>query len=265
MLGRAAGLLALAGLAATGVYTVREETKERTLRLSYVFRDEFNGPAGAAPDPSKWGYDLGRWPGNNELETYTDSRANSYLDGQGHLVIRALRGPPGSAAYTSARLTTQGIFSRNHGDFEARIKFDRAIGTWPAWWMIGDDYPSVGWPRCGEIDMIEVYGQPGWQPNSSVHTANNRGQDTRKEAPVPVPGGVDTGWHVWYLHWEKNILQFSKDNKVYLTVRPSDLPNWPFNRPAFMILNLAVGGEGGGPVPANFSSAQMVIDYVRVW
>jgi beta-glucanase (GH16 family) len=111
--------------------------------------------------------------------------------------------------------------------------------------------------------MIEVYGQPGWQPNSSVHTANNRGQDTRKEAPVP--GGVDTGWHVCHLHWEKNILQFSTDNKVYLTVRPSDLPNWPFNRAAFMILNLAVGGEGGGPVPANFSSAQMVIDYVRVW
>jgi len=75
-------LLALAGLAATGVYTVREETKERTAPLSYVFRDEFNGPAGAAPDPSKWGYDLGRWTDNNELETYTDSRANSYLDGR---------------------------------------------------------------------------------------------------------------------------------------------------------------------------------------
>jgi len=242
--------------------------------MAYAFDDEFNGPVGAAPNPTKWNYDLGRWTDNNELETYTDSRANSYLDGQGHLVIKALRNGNGSghAGYTSARLTTQGTFSRSHGNFEARIKFDLTTGTWPAWWMIGDDYPSVGWPQCGEIDMVEVYGQPGWQADSTVHTADDNGNDVSKEAIIP--GGVDTGWHIYHLRWDGNtgVIQFSRDGKVYLTVSPGDLPNWPFGSPrnepggaAFMILNLAVGGDGGGPVPADFSSATMLIDYVRVW
>ena len=154
--------------------------------MPYVFDDEFDGPYGAAPDPAKWTYDLGRWTDNNELETYTNSRANSYLDGRGHLVIRALRNGNGHAGYTSARLLTQGLFSRNHGNFEARIKFDLATGTWPAWWMIGADYPSVGWPQCGEIDIVEVYGQPGWDADSTVHTADNRGHDASKEAIIPV-------------------------------------------------------------------------------
>ncbi len=98
--------------------------------MAYAFDDEFNGPVGAAPNPAKWNYDLGRWTDSNELETYTDSRANSYLDGQGHLVIKALRSGNGSghAGYTSARLTTQGTFSRSHGNFEARIKFDLTTG-----------------------------------------------------------------------------------------------------------------------------------------
>ena len=100
--------------------------------MAYAFEDEFNGPAGSAPDSSKWTYDLGRWTDNNELETYTDSRTNSYLDGQGHLVINALATGGRHGGYTSARLLTQGLFSRSHGNFEARIKVDRATGSWPA-------------------------------------------------------------------------------------------------------------------------------------
>ena len=83
--------------------------------VSYVFTDEFNGPAGSPPDPSKWNHETGRWTDNNELETYTDSTANAYLDGQGHLVIKALKGTGRHGGYTSARLTTQGLFARNHG------------------------------------------------------------------------------------------------------------------------------------------------------
>ena len=155
-------------------------------------------------------------------------------------------------------MLTQGLFSRSHGNFEARIKFDLATGTWPAWWMIGDDYPSVGLPQCGEIDIVEVYGQPGWDADSTVHTADDNGNDVSKEAIIP--GGVGTGWHTYHLRWDGNtgVIQFSKDGNVYLTVSPGDLPNWPFGSPGhmpgramFMILNLAVGGDGGGPVPAN--------------
>ena len=238
---------------------------------AYVFDDEFNGPHGAAPDPSKWNHETGRWTDNGELETYTDSRANSYLDGQGHLVIKAIRSSAGRhAGFTSARLTTQGKFSQNHGTFEARIKFDLATGTWPAWWMIGNSYDSVGWPASGEIDMAEVYGQPGRDADSSVHVADASGNDVSRE--MKIPGGVDTGWHTWRLWWNINtgILQFSKDGKAYLNVGPGDLPSWPFGSPgnpggpAFMILNLAVGGDGGGRVPASFTSATMLVDYVRV-
>src|ERR1700730_10630448 len=157
--------------------------------MTYAFEDEFSGPVGSSPDPRKWGWETGRWTDNNELETYTTDRVNSYLDGQGHLVIKALKI---GNEYTSARMTTQGKFSRNHGNFEARIKVDRATGTWPAWWMIGDSYAQVGWPQCGEIDMVEIYGQPGWDADSTIHTADNNGNDSPKEAIIP--GGVDTGW-----------------------------------------------------------------------
>ncbi len=239
--------------------------------VNYVFTDEFNGPAGSPPDPSKWNHETGRWTGSNELQTYTDSTANACLDGQGHLVIKALKGTGRHDGYTSARLTTQGLFARDHGNFEARIKFDLATGAWPAWWMLGSDYPTAGWPRCGEIDMIEVYGQPGWSPDSTVHTAGGNGNDTTKE--MPVPGGAGTGWHTWRLRWDGDTgqIQFAKDSQIYLTVNPGDLPNWPFGVPgtrggnAFMILNLAVGGDGGGPVPGNFTQSTMTVDYVRVW
>jgi beta-glucanase (GH16 family) len=254
--------------AVTSVAAVAIPPGGREQTVSYAFDDEFNGPAGSPPDPSKWQHETGRWTDNHELETYTDAAANACLDGQGHLVIKALKTASG---YTSARLTTEGLFARNHGNFEARIRFDRATGAWPAWWMLGSDYPAVGWPRCGEIDMIEVYGQPGWSPDSTVHTADHNGTDTTIE--MPVPGGVDTGWHTWHLRWDGNTgqIQFAKDGAVYLTVNPGELPNWPFGVPgarggnAFMILNLAIGGDGGGPVPESFTQSTMTVDYVRVW
>jgi beta-glucanase (GH16 family) len=238
--------------------------------VTYAFQDEFNGPAGSAPNPKLWGYDTGRWTDNNELQTYTRSRANSYLDGQGNLIIKALKSGRG---YTSARLLTQGKWSRNHGTFEARIKVDRATGAWPAWWMIGDNYGSVGWPQCGEIDMVEVYGQPGWDADSTVHVADQRGNDTSKEKIIP--GGVDANWHTYRLWWniDTGNLQFYKDGAgPYLTVRPGDLPSWPYGagpgKPGghmFMILNVAVGGDGGGKVPSSFTVSTMLVDYVRCW
>ena len=134
--------------------------------VTYAFADDFDGPAGSAPDPSKWRYDLGGggW-GNNELQVYTSSRANSFLDGKGHLVIRATKsvqtsGGRTATTYHSARLNTLGKFSKYHGTFEARIKLDAQPGLWPAWWAIGANFPKVGWPACGEVDMLENYGGP---------------------------------------------------------------------------------------------------------
>src|SRR4051812_20906198 len=124
------------------------------LPLRLIWHDEFDAGAGAPPDSRKWTYDLGAtgW-GNHELENYTNSTANAFHDGEGHLVIQVLKAASG--AYSSARLKTQGLATFTHGRIEARIKVPFGQGIWPAFWMLGEDIGSAGWPRCGEIDVME--------------------------------------------------------------------------------------------------------------
>jgi len=122
-----------------------------------IWSDEFGGPVGSSPDPSKWTYDVGNnggW-GNNELETYTALPENSHMDGDGHLVIHV---ESGSAGYFSARLKSQGLFAVQYGRVEARIKLPAGQGLWPAFWMLGSNIDTVGWPQCGEIDIMERWG-----------------------------------------------------------------------------------------------------------
>jgi beta-glucanase (GH16 family) len=133
-----------------------------------VWSDEFNGPANATPDPAKWVYDLGAggW-GNNELETYTHDLENAHLDGDGNLVIRALRSEQGR--YTSARLKTQGKFAVTFGKIEARMKLPYGQGLWPAFWMLGADISSAHWPSCGEIDIMEQIGKEPSTVHGTLH------------------------------------------------------------------------------------------------
>ena len=168
------------------------------------FDDEFNGAKGAPP-PANWGYDIGsRGWGNHELETYTSSRANSYLDGSGHLVIKAIREPDGT--WTSARLVTSGHFSQAYGTFTARIKFPGGAGMWPAFWLLGDNGEAGG-----EIDIAEEYGNPAWGDSSaSVYSQN----DTTERATGDTHAG--TGWHVWTMSWSPTSIKFYKDGKLLL-------------------------------------------------
>src|SRR5260370_27751270 len=119
-----------------------------------IWSDEFAGPAGSAPDPAIWTYDLGAtgW-GNNEKENYTNSTDNAYLDGDGHLVIQAMATPNGG--YTSARLKTQGLYSLTYGRIEMRARIPFGQGIWPAFWMLGNDIGSIGWAPCGGNGLIE--------------------------------------------------------------------------------------------------------------
>ena len=235
----------------------------------YTFADEFAGPAGSAPDPSKWAYDVGAGAvvgGNQELERYTSSRANSYLDGQGHLVIAATRNGSG---WDSARLKTQGKFSQLGGHFAARIKLDSQPGCWPAFWMLGADAGTVGWPQCGEIDILEDYGT-SWT-ESSVHCPNGSGSVYTQSAGL----SSDTAWHTYQLDWTGTTMVFSRDGASYLTVTRSQFPasSWvygpgtPNNGGMFLIMNIAVGGTGpGGPPPALVQfPVTMLVDYVRAW
>lgn len=236
----------------------------------YTFTDEFDGPAGAAPDPAKWSFDEGGggW-GNNELQVYTDSRANSFLDGNGNLVIRATRavearhsGGPPKITYQSARLTTMQHFSQKFGHWEARLKVDSRRGLWPASWMLGENFMTDGWPQCGEVDLLEDYGFSAVE--SSIHVADGPGP------PKSYSGGTanDQQFHVFRMDWSTTGISFFRDGVRYAAVNwRSDPGNRIFNpdHPMFLLLNLAVGGDVGHPLPDTQFPVDFVIDYVRVW
>jgi beta-glucanase (GH16 family) len=257
------------GATAVGSYAAASQLSTIKKR-SYAFVDDFDGPAGSGPNPAMWAYDIGGggW-GNRELETYTSSRENSFLDGNGNLVIRATRhkleSPNGRyTAYRSARLKTLGNFAKYHGNFEARIKLDPQPGLWPAWWAVGADIGRVGWPACGEVDMLENFGNR--LVKTSVHTPDGRNIGVlSRTASVPV----NDGWHTWRMSWGASGggFTFFRDGDSYLTVEPSELPYWCFSSgiPMFMLLNLAVGGTAGTPPEWVRFPVDMLVDYVRVW
>jgi beta-glucanase (GH16 family) len=236
--------------------------------VAYTFQDEFFGPAGSAPDTAKWGYDLGAggW-GNNELETYTSTRANSYLDGQGHLVISATT--DGKGGYMSARMNTNGKFQQQGGHFEARIQLDSQPGLWPAFWLLGSNIGSSGWPMCGEVDIMEDYGQGFTE--TTVHTPNGSSATYTQHSDVIL----DNNWHTYRLDWDlqAEVFTFSRDGSPYFTASAEEFPSqsWVFGPQApnnggmFFMLNMAVGGFVGAPPAATKFPAVMLVDYVRAW
>jgi beta-glucanase (GH16 family) len=228
-------------------------------------------------DASKWRYDTGGsgW-GNNELEYYTSGTENAVVE-DGNLVITATQAGAsqyscwyGPCQYTSARLNTSGLFSQQYGYFEARIQIPGGQGVWPAFWMLGDDIGSAGWPSCGEIDIMEnigrtpdsVYGTthgpgPGSYPGDGLSGADNAGS--------PFSGG----FHVYATQWSPTEIDFYVDGNLYWKVVPSMLPagaTWVFDQPFFLLLNFAVGGSWpGSPDGSSSWPQQMRVDYVRVY
>jgi len=232
-----------------------------------AWSDEFDGPAGAAPDGARWTYDLGGggW-GNQELEIYTNLSENVRLDGDGHLVIRVLSTPTG---ITSARLKTQGRFSAQYGKVEARIKLPFGQGIWPAFWMLGTDITTVGWPACGEIDIMENIGR---EPSTNHGTVHGPGYSGGKgiSATYVLPAGQTFAqdFHVFAIQWAPQTITFSVDGNTYATVTRASLPAgtaWVFDKPFFLLLNVAVGGTfPGNPDATTKYPQEMIVDYVRV-
>jgi len=239
-----------------------------------TWSDEFDAPDGSAPDPKKWTADTGGggW-GNNELEYYTARRTNSRVE-NGNLVIDALQekftGPDGIAReFTSARLKTQKLFAQKYGKFEARIRIPKGQGMWPAFWMLGDDFPAASWPACGEIDIMENIGREPATVHGTIHGPDYSG-DKSLGAPYVVPSGnVADDFHVFAVEWEPKEIRFYVDGHLYETHTPSDLPagaRWVFDHPFFLILNVAVGGKWpGDPDASTKFPQQMLVDYVRVY
>jgi beta-glucanase (GH16 family) len=240
-----------------------------------VWSDVFNGPAGTPPPASKWIHDVGAWGyTEDEVETYTDNPANASLDGYGDLAIIARRqtatGPDGrTRKYTSARLETSGRFSADHGLIEIRMKIPAGPGLWPAFWLLGNDANTAGWPACGEIDVIEALGGHPFLAHGFINGPS-------AEAPHFVVGhtaesatSLAAGFHTYAIRWSRNSITWLLDGVPYGTTTPNDLPSgarWVFNRPFHLLLNLAVGGKWGGPPNSSTHfPATMLVDWVRVY
>jgi beta-glucanase (GH16 family) len=231
-----------------------------------VWSDEFEGAAGTAPDATKWTYDLGAggW-GNGEFQNYTNNPNNVSLDGNGKLVITAIRnaGP----SYTSARIKTQGLFAQKYGRFEARIKTTTGPGIWPAFWMLGSTIDTNPWPQCGEIDIMEQRGQEPFITHGSVHGPGYSGGNAITKSYGLTNGRFDTDYYIYAVEWGEDYIDFFVNNFLYKRVTPNDLTGeWVFNQPFFMILNVAVGGSFVGFPNDNTPFPQsMSIDYVKVY
>jgi beta-glucanase (GH16 family) len=232
-----------------------------------AWSDEFDGAGNSLPDSSKWTYDLGNnngW-GNRELETYTNSTENVHLDGQGHLIIHVASTPAG---YTSARVKTQGIFSAQYGSIEIRAKLPFGQGLWPAFWMLGTTITSVGWPQCGEIDIMEAIGREPSTNHGTLHGPGYSG-GSGVTAAYTLPAGQKFAddYHVFAIRWAPQTVTFSVDGNVYATVTPASLRGapWVFDNRFFLVLNVAVGGTfPGSPDATTQFPQEMTVDYVRV-
>lgn len=238
------------------------------LALKLLWSDEFNGPANAPPNPANWTYDLGNnygW-GNEELETYTQTAA--YQDGAGNLVIRGAKNPDGS--YTSARIKTQGLFNTRYGRVEARIKIPYGQGLWPALWMLGDNIDSIGWPDCGEIDIMENIGKEPGIIHGTLHGPGYAGNSPFTAAyTLPAGAHFSDAYHVFAISWTPDSITFLVDEHAYYRASTRQLPsgtNWVFNHPFFLILNVAIGGSWpGNPDQTTTFPQTMLVDYVRVY
>jgi beta-glucanase (GH16 family) len=238
-----------------------------------TWNDEFDGPAGGAPNATKWRYETGGTGfGNNELQYYTNRRENSYLDGMGHLVIEARAEVFMNRSYTSARLHTSGIFSQRYGRFEARIQMPGGgKGVWPAFWVVGTSISTVGWPRCGEFDIMENRGsEPSINRGSAHGPGYSGGASFTRAFMLPAGSRFADAFHEFAIEWTATSAVWSVDGMPYSTMTPADLQArnamWVFDGPMYILLNVAIGGDfDGSPTAATMFPTRMIVDYVRVY
>lgn len=241
-----------------------------------IWSDEFDGAAGTPIDPKNWTHEIGGhgW-GNNELEYHCDLIENSHHDGSGNLAIVARKDESGErqchygvCQYTSARIVTRGKFEFTYGRVEGRIKVPRGQGIWPAFWMLGANIGEVGWPDCGEIDIMENIGK---EPKTAYGTPHGTGYFGAHKFSQPYHIDTDFAddFHIFAIEWEAGEIRWYIDGNHYHTVTASDWTDHPWvfdGHPFFIILNVAVGGYWPGyPDDTTVFPQTMLVDYVRVY
>lgn len=229
-----------------------------------VWHDEFDGDT---IDENNWTYDIGGhgW-GNGEAQFYTNRPENARLE-DGMLVIEAHQERYMGSYYTSARLKTQGLQEFQYGRIEARLRVPEGRGLWPAFWMLGSNFETVGWPDSGEIDIMEYIGRepdlimgtihgPGY--SGALGPSNWNRQDYN----------IADDFHTYAIEWDENQITWFYDDEAYATITPDDIGDreWVFDQPFFMILNLALGGQLPGPIGLDVEfPRRLLVDYVRVF
>lgn len=263
------------GAAQSQASPAQDKSQSPTKEWVLVWSDEFNAANGSAVDSTKWVFDIGadKW-GNQELEYYTDRPENSRIEDGNLVIVARAEKYKGTAEatkdYTSARIKTAGKFSRTYGRFEARIKIPHGQGLWPAFWMLGDNIDKVGWPACGEIDIMENIGKETFVNHGSIHGPGYTGGDGI-EANTALPGGkkLSDDFHIYAAEWEADEVRFYLDDLLYATQTRASLKpaqKWVFDHPFFLILNVAVGGDWpGNPDATTVFPQTMLVDYVRVY
>ena len=227
--------------------------------LAVVWSDEFN--TDGAPDPAKWGYDLGAggW-GNSELEYYTNRPENAVVAG-GVLKINAIKESYMGSPYTSARMLTKDKYAFKYGKVEVKAKLPAGVGTWPAIWMLGSDIGTTGWPGCGEIDIMEHLGRDLNNIYGTFHYPGHSGGSAN--GATKMISNATTEFHIYSLEWNAYNMKISVDGEiVHSLVNTSSIP---FNHDFFIILNVAMGGNFAGPVDPTVTGGTMEVDYVRVY
>jgi len=235
-----------------------------------AFSDEFNGPAGAAPDPTKWTEDLGGGCGSARLSLAVAGTKNAHLDGHGDLDITAIADGNGSTPYTSAQLDSIGHFSFRYGEIQARIKIPTGSGLCSAFWMVGDSpTPATCFPGCGEIDVMEAI-----SPNPDVvygvlHGPINGVSNFQQELQtVTAAQSLAGAYHDYGVIWQPGRITWTIDGAAYATATPAEEPasaRWVFTHPFHILLDLAVGGWPGDPAAGAPFPATMSVDWVRVY
>jgi beta-glucanase (GH16 family) len=261
-----------------------------------IWSDEFDGAAEQAPNPAKWAYDTGssdewgnRGWGDHEVETYCAQagvnphgcdphRPSAFLDGSGHLVLRAERTADGD--WTSARLTTRGLKDFQYGRIEARMRLPVGTGLWPSFWMLGSNYRTTAWPASGSATIVEnaslTQRTNGIGPNMIRATLHGPryygGNGLWRDYKLPNGARVDDGnFHTYGIIWSPGMMQFYVDDpaNIFFVQDAEDLPEggqWVFDHPFFLVMNLAVGGDWpGNPDATTPNPAEMLVDYVRAY
>jgi beta-glucanase (GH16 family) len=252
-------------IALLGCETDDQQTVARFTELT--LSEEFD--TDGQPNPSIWGYEIGTgengW-GNQELQYYTD-RSDNVTVQNGVLLITAREESFEGSAYTSARLITKDKFEQRYGRFEARIRLPYGQGIWPAFWMLGADIDENPWPGAGEIDIMEYRGQEPTVLIGSMHGPGySAGEAISKEYEL-TNDRFDTGFHIFGIEWGPEYVNFYVDDVLYNQITPEDVPGpWVFNKPFYILMNVAVGGTFvGSPDEETVFPQTMLVDYVRVY